>query len=80
MFVDRDSDGESRAMAGGGCKLQFASMRLDNVVAQRKAQASALACWLGRKKGLEDFVFDGVGDAGAVVGNRYLCGVCPQTP
>ncbi len=52
-------------------------MRLHNIIAQTQSQARALPCWLGGEEGLKDFGFDGVGDAGAVVGDGYSN--CPRT-
>ena len=44
----------------------------DDVVAEREAQARALAGGLGGEKGLKDFLAHGFGDAGAVVAHPDL--------
>jgi hypothetical protein len=46
-------------------------MRLHNIIAQAQSQARSLTRRLCGEKRLEDFVFDGVGDAGAIVFDSY---------
>jgi hypothetical protein len=62
-----------------GINTNLPSMRLHNIITQTQPQSSTLACWFGGKERLEDFVSDGVGDAGAVVGNGDLYPT-PLTP
>jgi hypothetical protein len=47
-------------------------MCLHNIIRQRQSQTRALACWLGSEERLKYFVFNRVGDAGAVVGDGDL--------
>jgi hypothetical protein len=46
-------------------------MSLHNVISQTQAQTRSFTCVFSSEKGLEDFVFDGVWDAWAVVGYFY---------
>lgn len=52
--------------------MDFPSMHFHNIIAQTQTQSCSLPGRLGCEERLEDFVFDGVGDAGAVFRKRYL--------
>ena len=52
--------------------MDFPPMRLNNIIAQTQSQSRALSSGLSGEERLEDFVFDGLGDTGAVVFDRDL--------
>jgi len=43
-----------------------------DVVADREAEPSPLAGWLGGEEGLHDLILNMIGDTGAVIGHPYL--------
>ena len=54
--ISGQQDGERGALAAGGIDADASAVLLDDAVADRKAQAGALADFLGSEKGLENFL------------------------
>jgi len=48
---------------------QLPSMGLDDVITQTQSQSCTLSGRFGGEERLKDFVFDGVGNAGTIVGD-----------
>ena len=54
------------------CNFDLSPMCLYNIITQTQSQSRSLSCWFGSEKWLEDFVFDRIRNAGAVVGDDDL--------
>ena len=65
--IARQQDAEGRPLADGAVAVDIAPGLFDDAIDHGKAEARALADFLGREKGLEDLVLHVVGDAVARV-------------
>ena len=52
--------------------FQLTTMRFHNIVAQRQLQSRALTGWLGREKGLKDFIPPFLRYTVTIVGDAYF--------
>jgi len=72
MVLDWENYTKISAYALFGFYFQLPTMCFDDIITQTQSQSCSFGSFFGGEEGLEDFVFDGGGNAGAVVGDACV--------